>query len=108
MNNYSLIKNVIDCLSEDITKYKNEITTLRGELNKYKNKNNDESLNKILKPEQNVMKTPTVEVKEEVKEEVKKKTDRSEYQKKYQAEYRKKKRLELEMLKKNVVKNNIT
>lgn len=104
MNNYSLIKNVIDCLSEDIMKYKNEITTLKGELNKYKNKNNDESLNKILKPEQNVMKTSTVEVEEEVKEEVKKKTDRNEYQKKYQAEYRKKKRLELEMLKKNVVK----
>lgn len=100
MNNHTLIKSVLDCLSEDINKYKNEIAELKHKLN---TRNEDAVINKIIKPlepEVTKLSIPAVEV--PVVPVVEDKKSRAEYQKGYQKRYREKKKVELAELKAKV------
>lgn len=103
MNNHTLIKSVLECLAEDINKYKSEILELKHKLN---TRNKDDEINKIIVPPVAPViqpeNKPTAEVTAPSVNPPTEKKSRADYQKSYQKKYRDKKKLELAELKAKV------
>lgn len=100
MQNHTLIKSVLDCLAEDINKYKSEIAELKNKLN---TRNKDDEINKIIVPPViQPENKPTAEVTVPPVNPPTEKKSRADYQKSYQKKYREKCKLQLAELKAKV------